>query len=162
MSKEYWVMVVLTVASVLLLWVFCRDKLRPSLFLLVAAQTATWPITIFTAFAGKIESPVRLFPIATDSNFIIAFIFAPAVIVAYYWNYPRDRSRILQVAYSLAVAGGLTLVHVTVQKYTDLLRYITISGYTMWLVSVVSNYAVRIYADWYFGQLAKARSGNQR
>jgi presenilin-like A22 family membrane protease len=103
---------------------------------------------------------VRLFPKATDSNFILAFVFLPAVFVAYYWHYPRNKSRILQIAYTLAVTGFSTLVHVAVQKYTDLLVYITLSGYKLWPMGVIAYYVMRIYADWYLCQLAKARSGN--
>lgn len=159
MSREYWVITALAITSVLLLTVFGRrGKTRESLFLLLVAQSLGWPATIFLVFAGKIESPIRLFPKATDSNFILAYIFFPAVFVAYYWHYPRHKSRILQIVYTLAVAGGLTLLHVAVQKYTDLLKYISFSGYKFWLISVIIYYVSRIYSDWYFSQLAKGRN----
>jgi hypothetical protein len=124
------------------------------------AQAISWPVTILGAFAGFIESPVRLFPKATDGNFMLAFVFLPTVFVAYYWHYPRNKSRILQIVYTLAFTGGSTLVHVAVQKYTDLLAYITLSGYLLWPGGVIAYYVLRIYADWYFCQLAKARPGN--
>ncbi|SMC60082.1 CBO0543 family protein [Sporomusa malonica] len=161
MSKEYWVILALAIASILLLTVFGRrDKPRESLLLLLMAQTVTWPATILLVFAGKIESPIRLFPNATDSNFILAFVFLPTVYVAYYWHYPRNKSRIVQIAHTLAFAGIGTLIHVAVQKYTNLLVYIAFSGYKLWLMGIVSNYVLRIYADWYFEKLAKARSSN--
>lgn len=161
MSREYWVIAALAAVSILLVTVFGRtDRPRESLFLFIAAQTVSWPSTILMVFLGKFVSPVRLFPKATDSNFMLAFVFIPAVVVAYYWHYPRGKSRIIQIAYTLAVAGGSSLVHVALQKYTDLLLYITFSGYQGWLVFLASLYALRLYADWYFGQLAKARAGS--
>lgn len=154
-------MAALASASILLLTVLGRkDKSRESLFLFLAAQAVSWPLTILLVFVGSMESPVRLFPKATDSNFIIPFAFFPAVFVAYYFHYPCNKSRILQIAYTLAVTGGSALVHVTVQKYTNLLLYITYSGYKAWPMLVISFYVIRIYADWYLGQLAKARSSN--
>lgn len=160
MSREYWV---LAAASILLLAVFSRrDKPRESLFLFLLAQAVTWPATLFLAYTGEYESPVRLFPKATDGNIIMAFVFIPAVIVAYYWHYPRGKGRSLQIAYTLATAGFSTLVHVAVQKYTDLVVYITLTGYKVWVIGIVTNYILRIYADWYFSQLAKARQGNPR
>ncbi len=163
MSREYWVIAALAIASVLLVTVLGRrGKTRESLFLLLMAQSLGWPVTILLVFAGKIESPIRLFPKATDSNFILAYVFFPATFVAYYWHYPRHKSRILQIAYTLAVAGGLALLHVAVQKYTDLLKYITFSGYKFWLITVIMYYTARIYSDWYFSQLAKGRSGTLR
>ena len=163
MSREYWVITALAVASILLVTVLGRmDRPRESLFLFLVNQAVTWPLTIATVYLGRMESPVRLFPKATDSNFIMAFVFFPAIFVAYYWHYPRDRNRVLQIAYTLAITGGSALVHVAVQKYTDLLLYITFSGYTLWLMGVISSYLLRIYADWCFGQLGKARSGRLR
>lgn len=161
MSREYWVITALAIASIILLTVFGRtDRPRESLFLFIVAQTMTWPATIILHYMGSIESPVRLFPKATDSNFMLAFVFSPAVFVAYYWHYPRTGSRILRIATTLAFAGGSALVQVALQKYTDLLVYIAFSGYRLWLIGVISYYLLRIYADWYFGRLAKARSGN--
>jgi hypothetical protein len=160
-SKEYWVIAALAIASILLLTVLGRrDKPRESLFLFLVAQAVTWPVTILLTFAGSIESPVRLFPKATNTNFMLAFVFSPAVVVAYYWHYPRNKSRILQIAYTLAVTGFSVFVQIAVQKYTDLLVYITFSGYKLWLMGIIAYYVIRIYADWYFCQLAKARSGN--
>lgn len=161
MSREYWVIAALASASVLLLTVFSRgDRPRQSLFLFLAAQTVTWPATIFSHYTGDIESPVRLFPKATDSSFILAFVFSPALFVAYYWHYPRTGGRLFPIAVTLAFAGGGALVHVAVQKYTQLLVYIAFSGYKMWLTGIIIFYLLRIYADWYFSRLAKARAGN--
>ena len=161
MSREYCVLTVLAVASILLLTVCGRtSKPRESLFLFLVNQAVTWPLTIITVYLGSMESPVRLFPKATDSNFIMAFVFFPAVFVAYYWHYPRDKNRVIQIAYTLAITGGSALVHVAVQKYTDLLLYINFTGYRLWLMGIVWSYLIRIYADWYLGQLTKERSGN--
>lgn len=163
MSREYWVIAVLAIASILLLTVFgCKGKLRENLFLLLVAQSLCWPATILLVFAGRIESPIRLFPKATDSNFMLAFVFLPALFVAYYCHYPRHKCRILQIVYTLAVVSGIALIHVALQKYTDLLKYITFSGYKFWLINVIVYYVARVYSDWYFRQLAKERSGNPR
>lgn len=163
MSREYWGIAILAFVSILLLTILGRpDKPRESLFLFVLEQTMTWPLTIFLVFMDKIQSPVRLFPKATDSNFILAFVFIPAVFVAYYWHYPRNKNRIIQIAYTLTVTGGTMLVHVAVQSYTGLLEYIAVSGYTMWPVVIIGHYVKRIYADWYFRQLTKAKAGNSR
>jgi len=163
MSREYWGIAALTLASILLVTVFGRTaKPRESLFLFVVGQAVSWPGTIILTFMGSFEVPVRLFPKATDSNFALAFIFLPAVYVAYYWHFPGNKSRIIQIAYTLAVTGGSALAHVAVQKYTDLLVYIDFTGYRLWLINIISYYAGRIYCDWFFSQVAKARGRNPR
>lgn len=163
MSREYWVMAALAVASILSLTVLGRsDKPRESLFLFIATQVVSWPSTILFVFMGLFRSPVRLFPKATEANFLLAYVLIPALFVAYYWHYPRNERRILQIAYTLAFTGGAALLHVALQKYTDLLLYINFSGYMAWLVVAVTYYVVRIYSDWYFSQLTKARSSNPR
>lgn len=69
MSKNYWVIAALAVASILCVTSFRRpDKPRESLFLFLAAQALSWPATILMVFMGRFESPVRLFPKATNSN----------------------------------------------------------------------------------------------
>lgn len=155
-------MVVLTIASILLVTVLGRpDKPRESLFLFILDQTVTWPTTIFAVYWGILESPVRLFSKATDSNFILSFVFFPTAFVAYYWHYPRSKNSFVQVAYTLVFTGAIILVHVAVQKYTDLLVYITLSGYKAVPFFIASYFLKRIYADWYFDQLAKLRSDQQ-
>ncbi|MDF2929874.1 MAG: hypothetical protein K0Q75_2112 [Anaerospora sp.] len=155
-------MVALAIASILLVTVLGRpDKPRESLFLFTLDQTVTWPTTILAVYSGILESPVRLFPKATDSNFLLSFIFFPTAFVAYYWHYPRSRNHFVQIAYTLAFTGAIILVHVAVQKYTDLLLYITFSGYKAVPFFIISYFLKRIYADWYFSQLAKLRSDQQ-
>lgn len=162
-SREYWVMAALAIASIVLVTVFGRaDKPRESLFLFLLSQAVTWPITILIALAGWGESPVRLFPKATDSNFVIAFVFLPAAFVAYYWHYPQSKGRPFQIAYTLAFAGGVSLAHVAVQKYTNLMVYIDFSGYKLWLMTIVAYYLQRIYSDWYFDRLAQQKCDDTR
>lgn len=161
MSRESVVMSALAIASVLFLTVLGRpSKPRESLFLFLLAQTVTWPITIFAVYWNLMESPVRLFPKATDSNFVLAFIFLPAVFVLYYCYYPRSMSRVLQIAYHLAFTGCVSLLHVSVQKYTSLLVYMTLSGYQLWPIAIVLYYLQRIYSDWFFCRLEEQMSGN--
>ena len=63
MSKEYLVIAALVVSSILLVTVFWRIKRsREDMFL------------ILMVLVGKLENPVRLFPKATDGNFIMAFL----------------------------------------------------------------------------------------
>lgn len=154
-------MVVLFTSSILLLTALGpRSMARESLYAFLVAQTISWPLTIFTVYWGKIESPVRLFPNATDSIFILAFVFHPAVFAAYYLHYPRQRGHILQTAFTLAVTGSIALIHVALQKYTDLVKYISFSGYTLWLIGIIAFLIQRRYIDWYFKQLAKEASNN--
>lgn len=158
MNKEFWVMAALALISMLLVTFFGRtDKLRESLFLFFLDQTVTWPTTILAVYWGLLESPVRLFPKATDSNFMISFLFFPAAFVAYYWHYPRSKNSVIQIIYTLIFTGTILFLHAAVQKYTDLLLYITFTGYKAWPLFIVMYYLKRIYADWYFCQLAKIR-----
>jgi hypothetical protein len=159
MSKDYWVMIALVFVSILLLVLSVRrEKLRESLFIFLVAQAVTWPIFLLTVLMGSIKSPVRLFPEASDSNFILPFTLGPSLFVAYYWHYPRKSKVLLQVAYTLMATGIGALVQVSSQKYTNLLVYINFSGYTAWAIHIISYYVLRRYIDWYFSQLEKARA----
>lgn len=163
MTKGYWVIAALAVGSMVLLLVFVqRSRIREGLFAFVAAQSISWPGTIGFAYMGAIESPVRLFPKATDSNFIISYIFLPAVFVVYYLHYPKHKSRIIQIAFTLMVTGAASLMHVAIQKYTDLLVYITFSGYRGWFSTLIIYYVLRRYTDWFFARLSKIKVGEAK
>lgn len=154
MTRDYWVMAALAIVSVLFLTILGQpNNHRKSLFLFLVAQVLTWPLTLVTVLLDFGESPVRLFPKATDGNFLFAFVFLPSAFVAYYWHYPRNRNSVFQCVYTLAFTGSTTLVHVAVQKYTNLFLYITLSGYHLWLSVIAMYYIQRIYSDWFFYQL---------
>ncbi|WP_371380120.1 CBO0543 family protein [Sporomusa aerivorans] len=160
MNKDDWSIAALIAGSLLLLIVLGRkDRLRESVFAFSVAQSLNWPLTILLVYWGKLESPVRLFAKATDSNFMFSFVFLPSVFVIYYLYYPRAKGPSLQLAFTLLAAGGIALVHVAIQEYTNLIKYISFSGYKLWLIGILSFYITRVYIDWYFRQLTKKGTG---
>ena len=159
MNEDYWVIVALVFVSILLMVLSVRrGTLRECLFLFLIAQAVTWPITILMVLTSSVESPVRLFPKATDSNFILPFVLSPALFVMYYLHYPRKNGCFWQLSYTLIVAGISVLAQVALQKYTNLLVYINFSGYTLWVITILAYYVLRRYINWYFSQLEKARA----
>ncbi|MDT8901985.1 CBO0543 family protein [Anaeroselena agilis] len=163
MTREYWVIDALALMSVLLLAAAARiSGTRVALFAFLAAQAISWPTTILLVCKGSIVSPVRLFPAATDSNLIMAFVFVPAAFAAHYTYYPLHAGRLVRMVFTLTVTGAVALVHVAVHHYTALLDYIDFSGYWLWLITLALFYALRIYSDWYFSHFARLRAGNQQ
>lgn len=159
MSREYWVIVALALGAVALLGLAgAARRPRECLFLFVVGQTISWPVTILMVYFGLIRSPVRLFPQATESNFMMAFVFFPAVFVAYYRFYPREKGWLGRMAYSLAVTGAGALLHAGVQKYTALLMYVNYSGFHSWLTLGLSFYIARVYCDWFFARLKERKA----
>lgn len=156
-------MLALFVSSILLLAVFGRRNMfRECFFAFHAAQAVIWPLSIFSVYLGLINSPVHLFPKATDSVFIVDFILYPSVFAVYYANYPHQKNHLLQPAFTLAVSTSITLVHVALQKYTNLVNYISVSGYTYWVLTIVSFSLLRLYIDWYFMKFYKEASNHRK
>lgn len=156
MNKETIAMILIVFGSVLALVLFTKSKqVREMAFAFLVAQSFSWPITIGITYAHALECPVRLFPKATDSCFITAYVFNPTVFALYYTYYPRNTSVGRQMAYTCIINGSATLVHVITQRYTDLMKYITFSGYWTLLFFLITFYVSRRYCDWYFGRLSK-------
>jgi hypothetical protein len=90
-NKDYIAMTIIGFIATILLLVFVKKtQIRSAFFAILLAQLFSWPITLTYVYFGLQQNPVRLFPHATDSNFLFAFIFHPSVFAVYYLHYPKQ------------------------------------------------------------------------
>ncbi len=148
-------MALITVISVLLLLVFVKkNQVRTALFAFMLAQLFSWPITLLYVQLGLQTNPVRLFPNATESNFLFSFVFHPSVFSVYYLHYPKNAHKSMRILYSaVAVALPISLQYVT-SLVTNLIffKYKLVVLGSFVLVFVIYNISRR-YIDWYYTRL---------
>lgn len=142
-------MAIVTVISILLIFIFVkRDQVRKAFLAFMIAQLFSWPITLLYAQFGLQESPVRLFPHATESNFLFAFIFHPSVFTAYYLHYPKNARKRRKLLYLAAICAFAILFQYLTSLVTNLVffphKLVVIGSYVM--VSFIYHIS-RIYLD---------------
>lgn len=142
-------MAIVMVISILLLLIFVRrDQVRMAFLAFLIAQLFSWPITLLYAQFGLQESPVRLFPHATESNFLFAFMFHPSVFTAYYLHYPQKARKRRKILYLVAVCAFPILFQYLTSLVTNLVffpyKLVVIGSYVL----VLFIYHIsRIYLD---------------
>ena len=152
MNINYMAATILITFSVLLLVVFVKKNLiRRALVAFFVAQFITWPATLLYVYWGFQTVPFRLFPHATDSNFLYSFIFQPAVFTTYYLYYPRRSRLIIRILYSVSLPGFVYCTHLIVNRYTDLVHLTGKFPYIGSIIYALSSYYLsRKYIDWFF------------
>lgn len=148
-------MAVVMAISVLLLLVFVKKgQVRTAFFAFMVAQLFSWPITLLYVQFGLQANPVRLFPHATESNFLFAFIFHPSVFVVYYLHYPKKVRKGMRFLYSAVIVSFPILFQFVTSLLTDLVLFsnklVVIGSYL--LVFTLYNIS-RVYINWYFTRL---------
>lgn len=151
MNKDYLVMAIITCVSCILLLVFVKKtQIREALVAVLVAQLFSWPVTLIYVLLGLQDNPVRLFPYATDSNFIFAFIFHPTVFTVYYLQYPKQASLTRKISYSTIIITLVIYNQFLIDLYTNLIhhpRKITLLG--SWIVIFILYNISRLYIDWF-------------
>lgn len=155
LNKNYITMALIALISGLLLIIFVRKpQIRKAFYAFLVAQLFSWPITILYVKYGLQVNPVRLFPHATESNFLFAFIFHPTFFTIYYLHYPIGAHYLKGIFFTATIVAVPLLTHLIVETFTDLIYYpnnlIILASFLF--VFTIYNIS-RIYIDRYFDKL---------
>lgn len=155
MSLDRWIMGAIAFLSAVLLLAFIRRfQIRAALVAFLIAQLFSWPITLLFVQFGLQDNPVRLFPHATEGNFLFAFIFHPSVFTVYYLYYPKSARKLLRILYSVSIVFLPIILQYLVSLYTNLVQYpsilVPLGSYVM--VFIVYNIS-RSYIDRFFAEI---------
>lgn len=152
MINNYVAMAVIIALAVLLLLIFVKKgQVRTALFAFLIAQLFSWPITLLYVQFGLQTNPVRMFPHATTSNFLFAFIFHPSVFTVYYLHYPQKARKRRRIIYSAVIVAMPILFQFLTSLLTDLVffpyKVVVLGSYI--LIFILYNIS-RIYIHRYF------------
>jgi hypothetical protein len=160
MYGNYLAMVFVIFLAVLLLFIFVKkSQIRTALLGVFVAQLFSWPITLLYVQIGIQENPVRLFPHATQSNFLFAFIFFPCVFAAYYLHYPKNAKKHRRILYSFIVVALSVLFHTGMSLISDLVHVPNkwVLPFTYAINLFLYNIS-RVYIDRYLDKRSPARA----
>ena len=154
MSKETIISSILVTALIIAaVFLIKKTQIRAALFAVLAAQAFSWPFSIMLVYTNAAEYPVRLFANATDNSFILSYLLFPTVFALYYLHYPRVASINRQLIFSALICGGTVLLHVLLERYTNLIKYQNFSWYWNLLTYLISFYTLRKYVEWFFNSV---------
>jgi hypothetical protein len=141
--------------SVALLLVFVKKgQARTAFFAFMLAQLFSWPLTILYVLFGLQQNPVRLFPHATESNFLFAFIFHPSVFAVYYLKYPKRARRSLRFLYTALITPLPLLTMLLTAYLTNLIYFPHKAVFLATYIIIIILFTVsRIYIDRYLSKV---------
>jgi hypothetical protein len=137
---------------ILLLLIYVkRTQIKRAVFAILVSQLFSWSLTLLYVLLGLQKNPVRLFPHATDSNFLFSFILHPTVFAVYYLHFPKNRKPGWRFFYTAIITSLLILFHLIMSLYTNLIEYShkSILIPSLLIIFIIYNVS-RKYIDWFF------------
>jgi hypothetical protein len=138
---------IIGISSIVLL--IPKDRFRKSLFALLTFQAFIWISALLHVKFGLISFPIREFPKAVDVLFSAEYFFFP-FIYAMYFIFEPVVGFLGRFCYLIFWISGLTLIHVLIERYSDLLNYENYTWYWAWLNFFVVFLLSNLVCKWFF------------
>ncbi|CAG7608618.1 hypothetical protein PAESOLCIP111_01081 [Paenibacillus solanacearum] len=156
MNNDHIAIAMIIWLSLLLLLLFVRKtQIRKALLALLIAQFFSWPLTMMFVYFHLQFNPVRFFPYATKSTFLMAFIFHPAVFIVYYLRYPLQSPLPRRMFFSLILPGFAVCAQGLAGQYTNLIYlpnpWVLV---VLFLILTILYQVLRKYVDWFFKKMS--------
>ncbi|WP_276358435.1 CBO0543 family protein [Cohnella caldifontis] len=104
----------------------------------------------FPAFKyGLLSAPVREFPEASDLAITINYFFYPVIFSIFYVHLRLKRSLWSKFSSFFLWVSALTLLDITLEKYTDLLQYGLLTWYGMWIYIGFLFFISLVCCNWF-------------
>lgn len=130
MAKEQSLLLLMWIASVLLLCMTGRRRVRATILLVLIFQALTWLLSLVLTSLALFEFPVRELPKATSINFTFEFILFPTYAVWFHYTYPERKSRVRQIAHYALFATLFVAFYSLIDRFTSLVKF---HGSPAWL-----------------------------
>jgi len=145
-----WIIITSIVVLILLILIVPKNRIREALINFLFFQTLTWGTGVILAQYHLVKSPFRIFPKATTQDFFNDFIIFPAVSVLYYFLFPFHQKRHIQCLFILASAIIIGIYDFSVERFTDLKRYIHWSAFNQFILAIVFSLGSLCFTKWFF------------
>lgn len=138
------------VVTILLLILFTpRDKIREAHVLFMFKQVLTWLTGLIIVESHLIEYPVREFQTATATSFSFEYFIYPAVCIIFVLRFPFRKSIWLKIGWFALFPTAITIVEVLIERYTNLIKYISWTWYWSWLSMLLFDIITLCYYLWF-------------
>ncbi|WP_438447798.1 CBO0543 family protein [Gorillibacterium sp. sgz5001074] len=158
LNEVIWITGCFLISAYLLLFL-PMHRYREAWVVFLFNQTLTWGIGVVIFSAGRISSPVRPFPNATNQYVLDGYLFYPALSVLSYFLGERCRSRMEVHLLTLSTAALITAWDYTETRFTRLKEYKGgITSLYVFLIAAAALYLTRWFALRFFQDLHKENS----
>jgi hypothetical protein len=145
-----WIVVTSLIVILLLILVVPKRRIREAWLNFLFMQAIIWGAAVIIVDHKWMISPFRLFPNATRQNFFNDFLIFPGVSVLYYFLFPFNRNRFIQFLYIIGFAFLISMYDFSVEKFTDLKRYIHWSAINQFILAIIFNLSSLWFTKWFF------------
>ncbi|RIX52210.1 hypothetical protein D3P08_14220 [Paenibacillus nanensis] len=145
-------------ALLLLILTTQRNQIREAFVIFSFKQMLTWLFGLLVAQHKLIEYPVREFPYASRSSFSFEYFIYPAICVVFNLKFPENKGILQKTLWYLFFPTWMTILEVLLEKYTNLIHYITWHWYWTWVTLLMTFFVSRLFYVWFISK----QTGGQR
>lgn len=139
------------IIMLILLWRFVpKEKIRQAHVAFLIMQVLTWFIGFLVVELKMIEYPIRFFDYASRTSFTYEYFVFPAICVLFNVHYPETASLLKKILYYLAYLLVLTIIEISLEKHTLLIKYLSWDWYWTFISTGLTLFLSRKYLKWFF------------
>jgi len=153
---ENFILITVWVVSFISLLFINKDKYRKASFIFLFAQAPAWIFGVLVVEHGLLKYPYRYFKRANFTSFTFEFLILPIISIFFNIYYPQNETKIKKFIYCSIYSSSLTIFEVTLEKYTNLIKYTGWKWYWTWITICMFLHFVRLVYVWFF-QLHKSK-----
>ncbi|MEK4972250.1 CBO0543 family protein [Niallia sp. FSL R7-0648] len=159
MNMERWILVGIIVISILAIFLLVpKQKTREAWVIFLSLQIITWPAGLLAVEWNMIDYPVQLFSSANKfnrSSFTFEFFLFPVTAIMFSLYFPKKLKKTGKFFYYFLFAGFFTCLEVVIERYTELVDYLSWHGSYTLLSVMVTLYINHTYYSWFKKELKK-------
>jgi hypothetical protein len=144
------------IISIGLLFFFVpKNKFREASLCLFSMQSFTWILSGITVQLKLISYPVRFFSYAFRTSFTFEYIVFPIVSVLFNLYFPRKKTKLIKIIYSLSFPSVIIIGEIIAEKYTDNIEYLKWNWFYSWSSMLITLLLAYGYYRWFFKKYKK-------
>jgi hypothetical protein len=159
MKLEVVIIIAVWVLSMLILFFIPSHKKRIGFIAFFFKQFITWPIGLLTVELHMIKYPIRCLADVNRTSFLYEYMAFPAVCALFNAYYPEHRGMLFKILYYTAYTSVLTGIEIILEKYTDVIEYISWSARWTFVTLWITFMMTRFFCVWFFRLKTKTRHG---
>lgn len=157
MNMERWILVGIIAISIFAIFLLVpKQKAREAWVIFLSLQIITWPAGLLAVEWNMIDYPVQLFSSANEfnrSSFTFEFFLFPVTAIMFSLYFPEKSKKIGKFLYYFLFAGFFTCLEVLIERYTELVDYLSWHGSYTLLSVMVTLYINHTYYSWFKKEL---------
>ncbi|KAA0547181.1 hypothetical protein FZW96_14520 [Bacillus sp. BGMRC 2118] len=149
MSKEFIILAVSWILSIILLVFLSRGRSRLTLIAFLFTQALAWIFEYTLVYFDLVEFPYREFKKATNLSFSLYYIIFPIVGVLFIVFYPKNPKKVKVLFYYLLFSMVIPTFSSLAERYTDLFHFNNWNWFVHVFADLVVFYIIAKFVFWF-------------